>query len=128
MPVLGGLTGRFERERPLAGIRVSACLHVTTETANLVRMLRLPARRYGCARAIRCRRRTTSQPRWWRLDVPTFAVCGEGSDEYYRHIGEALAHGPQLTLDDGADLINTCTPRPDLLPAVIGGMEETTTG
>lgn len=130
MPVLAGLLGRFERERPLAGIRVSACLHVTTETANLVRVLKAAGAQIRvCASNPLSTQDDVAAALVIEHDVPTFAVCGEGSDEYYRHIGEALAHGPQLTLDDGADLINTLhARRPDLLPGVIGGMEETTTG
>jgi adenosylhomocysteinase len=130
MPVVAGLLERFARDRPLAGVRVSACLHVTAETANLVRVLQA-----GGGQVRLC----ASNPLSTQDDVaaalvalhgiPTFAVCGEDSATYYRHLEAALTPGPQLTLDDGADLISTLHARhPALLPAVLGGMEETTTG
>jgi adenosylhomocysteinase len=135
MPVLAGLLERFARERPLAGLRVSACLHVTTETANLVRVLQA-----GGAQVRLC----ASNPLSTQDDVaaalaathgvPTFAIRGEDTASYYRHIDQALAHGdggpgPQLTLDDGADLVSALHGKHSaLLANVIGGMEETTTG
>jgi adenosylhomocysteinase len=130
MPVLRQLLERFGRARPLADVRISACLHVTAETANLVRVLKS-----GGAEV----RLAASNPLSTQDDVaaalvvhhgvPVFAVRGENVDTYYAHIDAALAHGPQITLDDGADLISTLhRQRTDLLPGVIGGMEETTTG
>lgn len=130
MPVMRQLLERFGRARPLAGVRVSACLHVTAETANLVRVLRA-----GGAEV----RLAASNPLSTQDDVaaalvvhhgiPTFAVRGENIDTYYMHLNAALAQGPQITLDDGADLISTIhRQRPDLLPGIVGGMEETTTG
>jgi len=130
MPVLRGLRQRFERERPLAGIRVSACLHVTSETANLVRVLQA-----GGAEVRLC----ASNPLSTQDDVaaalvahsgvPVFAIRGEKTLQYYAHIDAALDHGPQLTLDDGADLVSRLhATRSALLGGVIGGMEETTTG
>jgi adenosylhomocysteinase len=130
MPVLAGICERFARERPLAGIRISACLHVTAETGNLARVLKA-----GGARVRLC----ASNPLSTQDDVaaaivathgiPVFAVRGESSEEYYANIDAALAHGPQIALDDGADLISTLhAKRPELLAGVIGGMEETTTG
>ena len=130
MPVLAGLRERFERERPLEGWRISACLHVTAETANLMRTLAA-----GGADAVLC----SSNPLSTQDDVaaslvthfgiPTYAIKGEDRDSYYAHIGQALDHLPQITMDDGADLVNELhTKRTDLLDGVIGGTEETTTG
>ena len=130
MPVLAGIRERFERERPLDGWRISACLHVTAETANLMRTLAA-----GGADAVLC----SSNPLSTQDDVaaslvthfeiPTFAIKGEDRDSYYRHIGAALDHRPQVTMDDGADLVNEVhTTRRELLDEVVGGTEETTTG
>jgi adenosylhomocysteinase len=130
MPVLASLQQRFAAERPLAGVRVSACLHVTTETANLARTL---------AAAGASVRLAASNPLSTQDDVaaalvvhygiPTFAIRGESTEAYYRHLNAALEHAPQLTLDDGADLVSELhTRRRELLGGVIGGMEETTTG
>ncbi len=130
MPVMRQLLERFARDRPLAGARISACLHVTTETANLVRVLKA-----GGAEV----RLAASNPLSTQDDVaaalvvhhgvPTFAIRGESTESYYAHLNAALDHGPQITLDDGADLISEIHQRrTELLPGVIGGMEETTTG
>jgi adenosylhomocysteinase len=130
MPVLADIRDRFERERPLEGWRISACLHVTAETANLMRTLAA-----GGADAVLC----SSNPLSTQDDVaaslvthfgiPTFAIKGEDRDSYYRHIGAALDHRPQVTMDDGADLVNELhTQRTELLGDVVGGTEETTTG
>lgn len=130
MPVLRRIRERFSRERPLEGLRVAACLHVTTETANLVRTLAA-----GGAQVALC----ASNPLSTQDDVaaalvaeygiPTFAVRGEDRDTYYRHIQQVLDTRPHLTLDDGADLVTTLhRERTDVLPGVRGGTEETTTG
>jgi len=130
MPVLAGIRERFDAERPLEGWRISACLHVTAETANLMRTLA-----DGGADAVLC----SSNPLSTQDDVaaslvthygiPTFAIKGEDRDSYYRHIGAALDHRPQITMDDGADLVNELhTKRTELLDGVVGGTEETTTG
>ena len=130
MPVLRLIRERFTIERPLAGVRVSACLHVTTETANLMRTLHS-----GGADIVL----TASNPLSTQDDVaaslishteiPVFAIKGEDNVTYYRHIRAALDHSPQITMDDGADLVSTLhKERRDLLPAVLGGTEETTTG
>ena len=130
MPVLRLIRERFSRERPLGGVRIAACLHVTSETANLMRTLK-----EGGADVVLC----ASNPLSTQDDVasalvatfetPTFAIKGEDHDTYYRHIKSALAHKPQMTMDDGADLVSTLhTERTDLLDGVIGGTEETTTG
>ncbi|MBM3213834.1 adenosylhomocysteinase [Candidatus Poribacteria bacterium] len=130
MPVLRQIRERFERERPLDGIRLGACLHVTTETANLARTLRA-----GGAQVLLC----ASNPLSTQDDVaaslvsdygiPTFAIKGEDNDTYYRHINAVLDGKPQITMDDGADLVSVLhSERKDLLTHVIGGTEETTTG
>lgn len=130
MPVLRLIRERFQREQPLRGIRMTACLHVTTETANLAITLR-----DGGAELRLC----ASNPLSTQDDVaaalveeygiPVFAICGEDNETYYRHIHQALEHGPQLTMDDGADVVATLhKDRRDLLAGVVGGTEETTTG
>jgi adenosylhomocysteinase len=130
MPVLRSIQERFKRERPLEGIRVSACLHVTTETANLMRALQA-----GGADVVL----TASNPLSTQDDVaaclvshfeiPVFAIKGEDNVTYYKHIDAALDHHPQVTMDDGADLVSTLhKDRRDQLSEIIGGSEETTTG
>ena len=130
MPVLRMIKERFKKERPLAGIRVSACLHVTTETANLMTTLQA-----GGADVVI----TASNPLSTQDDVaaalvniyeiPTFAIKGEDNVTYYKHITAALDHKPHMTMDDGADLVSTIHKnRRELLTDIIGGTEETTTG
>jgi adenosylhomocysteinase len=130
MPVLRMIKERFKKERPLAGVRLSACLHVTTETANLMTTLQA-----GGADVVI----TASNPLSTQDDVaaalvnvyeiPTFAIKGEDNVTYYKHITAALDHKPQLTMDDGADLVSTIhKDRRELLKDIIGGTEETTTG
>jgi adenosylhomocysteinase len=130
MPVLRSILKRFEKEKPLKGMRLSACLHVTTETANLARTLTA-----GGADLVL----TASNPLSTQDDVaaalvniyeiPTFAMKGEDNVTYYKHIGAALDHKPHMTMDDGADLVSTIHKnRRELLPGIIGGTEETTTG
>jgi adenosylhomocysteinase len=130
MPVLRLIRERFKKERPLAGIRVSACLHVTTETAGL--MLTLQA---GGADIVL----TASNPLSTQDDVaaalvnlyeiPTFAIKGEDNVTYYKHLQAALDHKPQMTMDDGADLVSEIHKnRRELLTDIVGGTEETTTG
>ncbi|MGH9454791.1 MAG: adenosylhomocysteinase, partial [Terriglobia bacterium] len=130
MPVLQLIRQRFQAEKPLAGLRVSACLHVTTETANLAITLK-----EGGANVVLC----ASNPLSTQDDtaaslvkdygIPTFAIKGEDNGTYYSHILSALAHKPQMTMDDGADLVTTIlTKRHDLISGILGGTEETTTG
>jgi adenosylhomocysteinase len=129
MPVVKLIGERFAKEKPFTGIRISACLHITTETANLALALK-----DGGAKLILC----ASNPLSTQDDVaaalvdygiPTNAIKGEDEKTYYKHINTALAHKPQLTVDDGADLVTTLhTKRSDLIKGVIGGTEETTTG
>jgi adenosylhomocysteinase len=130
MPVLQLIRKRFIKEQPLKGVRMSACLHVTSETANLAITLR-----DGGAEVVLC----GSNPLSTQDDVaaslvkdygiPTYAIKGEDNATYYAHISAALDHKPQITMDDGADLVTQLlTKRTDLIPNVIGGTEETTTG
>ncbi len=130
MPVLRLIRERFTKEKPLKGVRLSACLHVTSETASLARTLVA-----GGADLVL----TASNPLSTQDDVaaalvniyevPTFAIKGEDNVTYYKHIGAALDHKPQMTMDDGADLVSTIhKDRRELLPGIIGGTEETTTG
>ena len=130
MPVLRMIKERFSKEKPLKGLRVSACLHVTTETANLMKTLQA-----GGADIVL----TASNPLSTQDDVaaslvshdevPTFAIKGEDNATYYKHIFAALDHKPHLTMDDGADLVSTMQKeRKELIGEVLGGTEETTTG
>ena len=130
MPVLKSIRERFQKEKPLAGIRVSACLHVTTETGVLMWTLKA-----GGADVVIC----ASNPLSTQDDVaaslvehhqiPVFAIKGEDNETYYKHIGSALDHKPMITMDDGADLVCTIhSERKELIESIIGGTEETTTG
>ncbi|NPV56773.1 MAG: adenosylhomocysteinase, partial [Anaerolineae bacterium] len=130
MPVLNMIRERFEKEKPLQGVRMSACLHVTAETANLMRTLAA-----GGAEVVL----TASNPLSTQDDVaaslvshdevPVFAIKGEDNVTYYKHLNAALDHKPMITMDDGADLVSTLhKDRRELLDGMVGGMEETTTG
>jgi len=130
MPVLRIIRERFKEEKPLKGVRLSACLHVTTETACLMRTLK-----EGGADAVLC----ASNPLSTQDDVaaslvkhyeiPVFAIKGEDNKTYYNHIDAALNLNPNITMDDGADLVSTLhSKKRDLIPNIIGGTEETTTG
>jgi adenosylhomocysteinase len=130
MPVLRLIRERFGREKPLVGIRVSACLHVTTETANLMRTLKAGGAEVRlCASNPLSTQDDAAAALVALYDVPVFAIKGEDSGTYYRHIQQAIAHGPHLTMDDGADTVGVLhKDRTDLLEGIIGGTEETTTG
>jgi len=130
MPVLRSIRERFEKERPLAGVRMSACLHVTAETGNLARTLQA-----GGADLVL----VASNPLSTQDDVaaslithyeiPVYAIKGEDNATYYRPLAAALEHKPQITMDDGADLVSTLhKDHRELLPQILGGTEETTTG
>jgi len=130
MPVLRRIRERFAQDNPLTGVRLSACLHITTETANLARTLQT-----GGAEVVL----TASNPLSTQDDVaaalvsyyeiPVFAIKGEDNETYYEHIHAALDHQPHITMDDGADLVSTLhKERTELIRNVIGGTEETTTG
>ena len=130
MPVLQQIRKRFIKEQPLKGLRVSACLHVTSETANLMIALR-----DGGADAVLCASNPLSTQDEVAaslnrdFNIPTYAIKGEDNDTYYQHMNAALEHKPQFTMDDGCDLVTMLlTKRPDLVPNVIAGTEETTTG
>lgn len=130
MPVIRQIRERFAREQPLIGVRMSACLHVTTETANLALALRDGGADLAiCASNPLSTQDDVAAALATEYGVPTFAIKGEDNDTYYRHIHQALEHKPQITLDDGADLVATIhRDRRDLIDGVIGGTEETTTG
>jgi adenosylhomocysteinase len=130
MPVLGLIEERFRREKPLKGIRISACLHVTTETANLIRTLKGGGASVAlCASNPLSTQDDVSASLVKHHGVPVFAIKGEDRATYYRHIQSAVALKPQITMDDGADTIGVLhSERRDLLPGVIAGTEETTTG
>src|SRR5215213_6006713 len=130
MPVLAAIRERFETEQPLSGMRIAACLHVTTETANLMRTLKA-----GGADAVIC----ASNPLSTQddvaaalvdeYDIGVFAIKGEDNDTYYSHIEAAVDHKPHLTMDDGADVIGVLhSARREQLGDIIAGTEETTTG
>ena len=130
MPVLRSIRERFAREKPLAGVRVAACLHVTTETANLMRTLKA-----GGADVVLC----ASNPLSTQDDVAAalveeygvrvYAIKGEDEVTYYRHINACVDHRPHVTMDDGADVIGVLHgERPDMAADILGGTEETTTG
>jgi adenosylhomocysteinase len=130
MPVLRAIRERFAKEKPLAGVRISACLHVTTETANLMHTLQM-----GGADVVLC----ASNPLSTQDDVaaslvanyeiPVYAIKGEDNSTYYDHLKAALDHKPQITMDDGADLVSMIhKDRSELISDIIGGTEETTTG
>jgi len=130
MPVLRLIRERFAEEKPLKGIRMAACLHVTTETANLMRTLKAGGADVRlCASNPLSTQDDAAAALATLYDVPTFAIKGEDNDTYYRHIHQAVDHGPQLTMDDGADTVGVLhKDRTDLLEGIIGGTEETTTG
>jgi adenosylhomocysteinase len=130
MPVLRSIKERFKKQKPLKGVRIAACLHVTTETANLMDTLQA-----GGADATLC----ASNPLSTQDDVaaacvkyfkvPTFSIKGEDNNTYYKHIMSSIAHKPQITMDDGADLVSVLhTKKKSLLKHVMAGTEETTTG
>jgi adenosylhomocysteinase len=130
MPVLRLIRERFAREKPLSGIRIAACLHVTTETANLARTLIAGGAELAlCASNPLSTQDEVAAALVADYDVPTFAIKGEDHDTYYRHLASALEIKPHITMDDGADLVTLVfSKRQDLVPGIIGGTEETTTG
>jgi adenosylhomocysteinase len=130
MPVLSLIKERFARERPLEGVRLAACLHITTETANLAIVLK-----EGGATLVLCASNPLSTQDdvaaalVKEYDVPVYAIKGEDNQTYYRHISAALEYCPHITLDDGADLVSTIhKERRELVSGILGGTEETTTG
>src|ERR1700687_4093089 len=130
MPVLENFRNRLAKDQPLKGLRASACLHVTSETANLAITLR-----DGGAEVVLCASNPLSTQDGGAaslnrdFNIPTYAIKGEDNQTYYSHLSAALEHKPQFTMDDGADLVTMLlTKRTDLVPNVIAGTEETTTG
>ena len=130
MPVLESIRKRFAKEQPLKGLRVSACLHVTSETANLMIALRdAGADIVLCASNPLSTQDEVAASLNRDYDIPTYAIKGEDNETYYAHLRAALDHKPQFTMDDGCDLVTMLlTKRTDLVPGVIAGTEETTTG
>ncbi|HVM39646.1 MAG TPA: adenosylhomocysteinase [Acidimicrobiia bacterium] len=130
MPVLASIRERFKKERPLEGVRIAACLHVTTETANLARTLQA-----GGAQVVLCASNPlstqddTAAALVKHFEIPVYAIKGIDTAGYYRHLDAALDLRPNLTMDDGCDLVSRLhQERPDQIEDVIGGTEETTTG
>ncbi|MBQ9021915.1 MAG: adenosylhomocysteinase [Eggerthellaceae bacterium] len=130
MPVLASIRERFEREKPLDGVRIGACLHVTTETANLMRTLVA-----GGAQVVLCASNPlstqddTAAALVQEYGIEVHAICGEDTETYYKHVDAVIDSKPQITMDDGADVVGRIhESRQDVLEHIIGGTEETTTG
>jgi adenosylhomocysteinase len=130
MPVLRGLAERFADQRPLAGIRISGCLHITTETANLARTLQTAgADIVLCASNPLSTQDDVAAALVQKFGIPVYAIRGESTEVYYQHINAALDHQPVITMDDGADLVSEIhKSRHELFANMLGGTEETTTG
>ncbi len=130
MPVLRLIRERFAKEKPLKGIRIAACLHVTSETANLVHTLQEGGADVRlCASNPLSTQDDVAASIVANFEIPVFAIKGEDNETYYQHINAALDHVPHVTMDDGADLVSVLhKERADLIENVIGGTEETTTG
>src|SRR5918992_5972574 len=130
MPVLARIRERFEKDKPLEGISIAACLHVTTETANLMRTLAAGGADVAlCASNPLSTQDETAAGLVERYDVPVYAIRGVDDAGYYAHIKAVLDRQPMITMDDGGDLVTTLhQQRQDQLEEIIGGTEETTTG
>jgi adenosylhomocysteinase len=129
MPVVKTIRERFSKEKPLAGVRISGCLHITTETANLGLALRDGGAEVHLCASNPLSTQDAAAAALVEYGIPTFAIKGEDEVTYYQHITSALDNKPHLTVDDGADLVTTLhTKRSELIEGVIGGTEETTTG
>lgn len=130
MPVLAQIRERFEKEKPLIGVKMAACLHVTSETANLQRTLSAGGAEVRlCASNPLSTQDDVAAALVKYYDIPVFAIHGEDNETYYKHIHQTIEHKPVLTMDDGCDLVTTITrERPDLAGRMRAGMEETTTG
>lgn len=130
MPVLGQIKERFAKEKPLAGLKIAACLHVTTETANLALTLKAGGAEVRlCASNPLSTQDDVAASLVQHDEIPVFAVKGEDKDTYYQHLGAALGNRPHFTMDDGCDLVTLLhQERRELLPDIFGGTEETTTG
>jgi adenosylhomocysteinase len=130
MPVLKSIAERFRKEKPLKGFKLSACLHVTTETANLMETLKAGGAEVAlCASNPLSTQDDVSASLVKFSNIPVFAIKGENNRTYYNHINDALSFKPHITMDDGADLVSTLhKSKKDLLKGIIAGTEETTTG
>jgi len=130
MPVLKSIADRFSKEKPLKGVKLAACLHVTTETANLADTLKAGgAEVYLCASNPLSTQDDVAASLVKNSGIPVFAIKGEDHKTYYRHIMDCLSLKPNITMDDGADIVSTLhTTKKDLLKNLLGGTEETTTG
>ena len=130
MKVLDLIKQRFQKEKPLKGLTIGSCLHVTSETANLMIALKMGGANLAlCASNPLSTQDEVAASLVEDYDIPTFAIKGEDKDTYYKHLNTVLDFNPQITMDDGADLVTLLhTERKDLLPQVIGSSEETTTG
>jgi adenosylhomocysteinase len=130
MAVLSLIRQRFEKERPLQGVRIGACLHVTTETANLMEALKAGGAEVAlCASNLLSTQDDVAAALCEQSDIDVYAIKGEDTEGFYRHINAVLDHHPHITMDDGADMVNVLhSERRDQLPEVWGGTEETTTG
>lgn len=130
MPVLASIRERFEKEKPLKGIRIGACLHVTTETANLMRTLKAGGAEVTlCASNPLSTQDDTAAALVQHFGIPVYAIKGENTQTYYEHVDAVIGTLPQITMDDGADVVGRIhETRTDALETIIGGTEETTTG
>lgn len=130
MPVLQELEARLVDAKPLRDIRISGCLHITTETANLTRVLKAAgADLVLCASNPLSTQNDVAAALVEKFQIPVYAICGETTEQYYQHINAALDHQPIITMDDGADLVSEIhSSRPSLIKNMLGGTEETTTG
>ncbi|MCK4646404.1 MAG: adenosylhomocysteinase [Candidatus Aminicenantes bacterium] len=130
MPVLGSIKEKFSKEWPLKDVKISACLHVTSETGNLIRVLKAGGADVFLAASNPLSTQDDVAAALVKYyDASVFAIKGEDNETYYRHLDQALAHNPHITMDDGADLVTSIhSKRQDLIDSIIGGTEETTTG
>lgn len=130
MPVLASIRERFEKEKPLQGVRIGACLHVTTETANLMRTLKAGGAEVTlCASNPLSTQDDTAAALVKHFEIPVYAIKGENTQTYYEHVDAIIDTLPQITMDDGADVVGRIhETRTDALETIIGGTEETTTG
>ncbi len=129
MPVLAQVRERFARQKPLAGVRIGACLHVTTETANLMLALQAGGAEIALCASNPLSTQDDAAAALCEYGIPTFAIKGEDHETYYRHIESVIATKPHMSMDDGCDLVNTIYGKhKELLDGMIGGCEETTTG
>lgn len=130
MPVLADIKEKLRKEKPLKGVRISACLHVTSETANLMETLKAGGAQVALTASNPLSTQDDIAAALVKLyEIPVFSIKGEDNETYYKHIHQALDNRPQITMDDGADLVSTIhSQRKELLDNIIGGTEETTTG